>query len=364
MNDGETGGQQKEDGTGRKVTLLQVARMAGVSQATASMVLTGREGVSFARETVMAVLAAAERLDYKGSRHRLGRTSNSPTVLLVTPNVTNPYYSTVVQAVQQAAAAKSFNICLCISYRSLENELAALHFAQVTGVAGIVFAMLAHPAEILARCERKIPMVVIGDRMQTLDVDTVELNNYEAGSLIAHHMYDLGHRRLAYVSTTLDAANPIRVQRINGLKDTFAKLCPEGGVLVKSRDVSPQVELEKLQIEHAVGYELALSCLEDKDITAFVAVNDMVAYGVMDAVREAGFSIPGDYSVCGFDNIFPSRFAGVGLTTVEHYMHDKGRSAFEILYDKINGTASDRNITRVEYRHKLIVRGSTGPARR
>ena len=148
-------------------------------------------------------------------------------------------------------------------------------------------------------------MVVIGDRRQDLNVDTVELNNYDAGSLIARHMYDLGHQHLAYISTTLDQANPIRMQRLQGLRDTFAQLCPQGSVLVKSRDISPETELENLQIEHIVGLELTRKCLDDKKITAFVAVNDMVAYGVIDAVRGAGFTIPGDYSVCGFDNIFP-----------------------------------------------------------
>ena len=87
----------------------------------------------------------------------------------------------------------------------------------------------------------------------------------------------------------------------------------------------------------------------------------MVAYGVIDAVRGAGFSVPGDYSVCGFDNIFPSGFAGIALTTIEHYMCDKGRNALEILHNKITGAASHRNITRVEYSHKLIVRESTAP---
>lgn len=89
-----------------------------------------------------------------------------------------------------------------------------------------------------------------------------------------------------------------------------------------------------MQIEHLVGRELARKCLDDKKITAFVAVNDMATGLSMRCARE-GYSIPGDYSVCGFDNIFPSGFAGIDLTTVEHYMRDKGRNALEILHSKI-----------------------------
>ena len=346
----------------KKVTLAHVAQAAGVSQATVSMVLNGREGVSFADETVAAVFAAAERMGYRGARRAMGG-ANVPSVLVVAPNVTNPYYSTVIQAIQQEAALKGYASCIYTTYRSLESELAALRLARNMGMAGIIFAMLAHPEEVLEKADRKVPMVVIGDRRQDLNVDTVELNNYDAGSLIARHMHDLGHRHLAYISTTLDQANPIRMQRLQGLRDTFVQLCPQGSVLVKSRDISPETELENLQIEHIVGLELARKCLDDKKITAFVAVNDMVAYGVIDAVRAAGFSIPKDYSVCGFDNIFPSGFAGVALTTVEHYMRDKGRNALEILHNKISGAASERNITRVEYSHKLIMRASTAAPR-
>ena len=346
----------------KKVTLAHVAQAAGVSQATVSMILNGREGVSFADETMAAVFAAAEGLGYRVAR-RAAVGVGAPAVLVVVPNVTNPYYTTVIQAIQQAAAFKGYATSIYTTYRSLESELAALRLAHAMGVEGVIFTMLAHPEAVLEKADRKLPVVVIGDRRQDLNVDTVELNNYDAGSLVARHMHDLGHRHLAYISTTLDQANPIRTRRLQGLRDTFTHLCPEGSVLVKSRDISPETELENLQIEHIVGLELARKCLDDKKITGFVAVNDMVAYGVMDAVRGAGFSIPGDYSVCGFDNIFPSGFAGVALTTVEHCMRDKGRNALEILHNKISGAASHRNIIRVEYSHKLIARASTAAPR-
>lgn len=358
-----TGDKEKRSSGTKKVTLAHVAQAAGVSPATVSMVLNRRDGVSFSDETVAAVFAAAERLGYRSAGRAAGYTS-IPSVLIVAPNITNPYYSTVIQAVQQAASHRGYATCIHTTYRSLASELAALHLARSMGMSGIIFAMLAHPQEVLEKVDGKLPVVVIGDRRQNLNTDAVELDNYEAGSLVARHMHELGHRHLAYISTTLDRANPIRTQRLQGLRDTFSRLCPQGGILVKSRDIRPETELENLQIEYVIGQELAEKCLGEKKITAFVAMNDMLAYGVIDAVRGAGFSVPADYSVCGFDNIFPSGFAGVGLTTVEHYMRDKGRNALEILHERIKGVAFRRNITRVEYGHKLIVRGSTAAPRR
>lgn len=349
----------------KKVTLADVSRAAGVSQATASMILNRRDGVSFAEETVAAVFTAAEALQYKTASGRRSASGNPEreTILIVAPNVTNPYYSTLIQAIERSAAEKGCATCIRTTYRSLENELAAVRFAEDAGLSGIIFTLLAHPKDILTRINRKIPVVVIGDRQTDLNVDTVELNNFAAGGLIARHIYELGHRHIAYISTSLNYSNPIRLQRLKGLQDTFSALCPDGTVLVKSRNILPGTELGNLEIEHAVGYELARRCFSEKKITAFVAINDMVAYGVIDAVRDAGFSIPGDYSVCGFDNVFPSQFAAISLTTVEHYIKDKGHNAFDILYAKISGTSSGRNITRVEFKHKLIVRGSTAPPR-
>ncbi|SBW07746.1 Transcriptional regulator, LacI family [uncultured delta proteobacterium] len=350
----------------RKATLADVSRLAGVSPATASMVLNSREGVSFTETTVASVLAAADTLQYKTVARRKTAVSDQKrrTVLIVVPNVTNAYYTTVIQAIQQSAARENCDTAVYTTYRSLDNELAALAFAENAQLAGIIFTMLSHHEEIIPRVNRAIPVVVIGDRRADLNVDTVELNNYNAGSLLAQHMAELGHTHLAYISTSLDENNIIRTQRLKGLRETFLKLRPEGSILVKSRDISPKTELDNMEIEYAIGSELARECFPAKDITAFVAINDLVAYGVIDAVRHAGLSVPGDYSVCGFDNILPSKFSGVSLTTIEHYIKDTGHNAFDILYAKIKGTASSHNITRVEFKHKLIVRESTAPPRK
>lgn len=97
-----------------------------------------------------------------------------------------------------------------------------------------------------------------------------------------------------------------------------------------------------------------------------VAINDMVAYGVRDALLDARKKIPEDISLCGFDNIYPSGFHGVELTTVEHSIVERGRSSIRLLAEKLRGQpglAEDGNaVTRVEYQSCLVVRGSTGPA--
>ena len=121
---------------------------------------------------------------------------------------------------------------------------------------------------------------------------------------------------------------------------------------------SPHIGAETFK--HAAGVEL----LHVPYKGAAPAVNDMVAYGAMTAILQAGFSIPRDYSVCGFDNIFSSQFPQILLTTVEHFMREKGHNAMNILDERIrSGGVPAESITRVEYQPRLIVRKSTAKPR-
>lgn len=347
-----------------KVTLTDISMAAGVSRATASMILSGRTDVSFADDTIRKVREAAKALHYIPTvRKKNSPLVGSTTVLIICPNITNLYYASIVQAIQQAAAQKNFTTLITTTYRDAESEAAILQMAAGSDVAGVIFTMMPQATQLVESLNKTRPVVVIGDRNASLSVDTVELDNYSAGVLIAKHMISLEHQHIAYISTTLNESNSARIRRLEGIQHTYDQECPQGSVLVKSSDISAELELNDLAIEHRVGYELTMTCLPSKKITAFVAVNDMVAYGIISAICSSGYSVPNDYSVCGFDNLLPSQFPPLGLTSVEHYIVDKGHNAFEILHNKITGTSSDRNITRVEFKHHLIVRGSTAQAR-
>ena len=350
-------------------TLKQIAEMTGYSQASISMILNKRPDVSFSAETVRAVTAAAEQLGYAKSPSPSSRKplSGKRAVAVFCPNITNPYYAVLVQAIEQSALEQDFQILTLNTYRSPDIESRCLAAAQEAGVAGIIFAMLPQCPAALEKAALAIPTVLISDKGSPLKIDTVEMDNYRAGGLIARHLLELGHTRIAYVSTTLDPANSMRIRRLQGLEDTFREQCPGGEIIVRAKTVSPAEELQDLFIEHRVGFSLAKECLSEENVTAFVAVNDMVAYGVIDAIAEAGLRIPEDYSVCGFDNIFSSRLSPISLTTVDNYIFEKGHNAFGMLLGRIGGVKGKGEapevITRVEYPPRLIIRGSTGRAR-
>ena len=234
------------------------------------MILSGRTDVSFSADTVRKVRETAEALGYAPTAKKRPSLFDRKTVLIVCPNVLNPYYSTIVQAIQQAAADKDCDTLVYTTYRDAENEIRILNAVAGSDLAGVVFTMMPQSTELVERVNRLVPVVVIGDRNTSLNVDTVEMNNYSAGAIIAHYMIGLGHKHIAYISTTLNEANSARVRRLEGVRDTYRDECPEGSVIVRSREVTPKEERDNISIEHAVGFELTRKCLGERHITAFV----------------------------------------------------------------------------------------------
>ena len=270
--------------TKKRVTMEDVSQKAQVSLTTVSMILNKRADMSFAQETVQRVLDAARELGYKKPEFARTRPlTDSKTIVIVCPNITNAYYATIAQAIQRAAAKREYTGIILTTYRSAQREEDALEMAISLGVSGIIFTMMPQNAERIEEINRKIPIVVIGDRNTSLNVDTIELDNFKAGTLIGQHLLELGHRRMAFISTTLDAVNNIRRRRLAGLQEALEG---KGATLqVLSRDITPEEELDNLNIEYATGLALTEECLKRyPKCTALVAVNDSVAYGVLDAL--------------------------------------------------------------------------------
>lgn len=343
------------------MTLADVSRKTGFSRATVSMILSRRPDVSFAEETVRLVRAAAEELGYAARRRRAALFARR-TIMVVCPFIRNYYYSTVVQALQSEAAGMECNVLVYTTYGNAAEEARLLRVMAESDVGGVVFAMMPQSVPLARRIARLLPMVVIADSAGESCADFVELHNHEAGSLVARHLAGLGHRSIVCISTPLSAAMPVRVKRFEGLRDAWAELCPSGKVSLYTSYASQAQTRDNILLERQLGRKITAAVLEKgpEAFTAIVAVNDMLAYGALDALAEAGFSVPGDYSVCGCDNDFPSDLAGVNLTSVEHFMAQNAREAFRLLYRKMAGESeATEAAARRQIRPELVARAST-----
>ena len=317
----------------KKVTLKDVAALTGVTTASVSMILNGKDLNRFTPETVTRVIAAAQTLGYvsPSARHEQKQ------IAILSPSVNNPYHTTIIMGIERAALASGYLTGIYNTYWNPQTELTLLRQLEKRRVAGIIYVMNPLQAEKAREIDRHTPVVAVGDIVNDIGIDTVDVNNFRAAEIVAEHLIQLGHKHIAYLTTSLNDHHIARVRRCEGLQDTFRRLCPEGSVTV--------------------------FCPE---ITGIVAINDMVGFGVLDGLIEAGKRVPEDYSLCGFDNVFPSGFQRMQLTTVDHGTIYHGARAFHLLKDRMETVgphSAAYPITRVEYRSKLVERGSTGKPR-
>lgn len=109
---------------------------------------------------------------------------------------------------------------------------------------------------------------------------------------------------------------------------------------------SLEAEITTPDLEYRSGMELAYKCLRNDKITGIVAINDMVAFGVLDALQREGYRVPEDFSLCGFDNVTTSGYQRIQLTTVDNNTFSHGKSAFNLLLERIEGGSTAARISR------------------
>lgn len=342
----------------KKVTLKDIAERTGVTTASVSMILNGKNLSRFTPDLVSRVLGTARELHYAPPSSK----SKQQQIAIISPSVNNPYHTTIIMGIEQAALANGYLTTIYNTYWNPNTELAILQQAESKRFAGIIYVMNPLQMEKAMEINRHTPIVAVGDIVSNLGIDMVDINNFNAGRIVAEHLIGLGHRHIAYLTTSLNDHHIARVRRCEGLQETYRQLCPEGSVTVYCKDNQYEQEIQSPDIELDSGRLLAYECIKNPKITAIVAINDMVGYGVLNGLLEKGFRVPEDYSLCGFDNIFPSGFQRMQITTVDHSTVHHGTRAFHLLKEKMEDSGKQSfvyPITRVEYQSQLILREST-----
>jgi DNA-binding LacI/PurR family transcriptional regulator len=199
--------------------------------------------------------------------------------------------------------------------------------------------------------EQKIPIVVI-DRLPYIeykkpDFDYVTADNFRGGYLIANHLIELGHKRIAYIGGPASSSGQ---QRINGCRKAFEEngieFDPKLIVKIETQDVWNH-------IDEMVKHLLALN----KPPTAIFAECDFIAKDILTNLQDLGLKIPDDIALAGFDNMDFASYLSVPLTSVSQSFYDMGKVATEILLDKIEGRTKE--IKEIILPVELIVRQST-----
>lgn len=347
----------------KKTTMRDIAKAANVSQSTVSMVLNGK-AASFPAATIERVLKTASAMNYTLPQNPI--TFAGSTVLVITVQLTNPYYAAMQQGIDRAAFPHSINVITGCSYHDPALEASFLQMAVANNLLGVIFLYPPDNMEAFQNARTQIPIVTVCDRASEIPGDIVELNNFEAGILTARHLMNLGHTKIAVLSHASDRITTSRATRVAGILSEIRRELPEEQLLILSGNNAQARYLKDNSLHYHVGYSLAQNQkLYQNDITGLICVNDMLAFGVMDALAEKGYRIPEDFSVVGSDNLLFSGMSRVSLTTVELHPDLVAETALATLLNRLQMRSSLATTSfQTKCQPTLIPRGSTGPARK
>jgi len=328
-------------------TIRDVAALASVSVGTVSNMLNK---TSYVHPTTAArILNAVEALKYRpNALARSLRRHRTRTIGLILPNTVNPYFAEAAWHIQLAAASAGLGTMLCNSSDNPENEKASIELLLEQRVDGIILASATrNPQYANHVLAAGVPLVLFARRVPGVAADVLVTDGYTAGGLVADHFAQLGHRQVAYVGREL-TISPSR-DRFNGYRDRLGQL----GILLDDR------HLLVTEPSGQGGYRAARDLLRHcPEVTAIYAFIDVVAIGVVRALKDLGKDIPGSVSVVGSDDIALAELLVPRLTTIRHSLAEVGQVAVEMIEGRLANKklAPRTHLLPVE----IIVRESTG----
>ncbi|MFC5745228.1 LacI family DNA-binding transcriptional regulator [Actinomadura rugatobispora] len=311
------------DGAGRRVTAVDVARLAQVSTATVSLVVNGKARGRVSPATRERVLAAVDELGYRVDPvARELATGRRHSVALVVPDIANPYFSQLTKGVADRLGC-GYRLCLIIA----DPSRAGLDRIVTERVDGMLAE--APAVDVIRELDGRTPLVVLDRPAPGTDHPYVGFALADGATELADHLLDLGHTRIGYLDA--DIGTPTFEFRRARMDERLHAAVGHGftGPLVRSRtDIDAAAE----------AFTAAWDDWRAAGVTAVVCAADVHAYGVLRAAARLGVHVPGDLSVASFDDLPFSALTDPPLTTVRLSAGDLGFHAAELLLTLMQGT--------------------------
>ncbi|WP_244210881.1 LacI family DNA-binding transcriptional regulator [Amycolatopsis kentuckyensis] len=335
----------------RRVTIVDVARHAGVSTTAVSKVLRNAYGASPAMRT--KVQRAIEELGYRPYAAARGLRGQTYTIGVMLPDIRNPFFPEILDGLTDTLRDTDYHVLLGPSCDNETDETQLTDAMVDRGMDGLVLIAPVMSKARLERLAQTVPTVVVGRHTRSAHYDTVTDDDTVGAALVVDHLADLGHRhivhiehhetdraRLAEMPNAVRAEGYRRAMHARGLAADIVSTSytQEGGYL---------------------GAQQILARPERP--TAIFAGADIVAMGVLTALSEAGLSVPEDISLAGYDNTTVAALGPISLTSVDQAGHHIGTDAARLLLERI----ADRNrpATQIKLSPKLVPRRTTAPPR-
>lgn len=332
------------------VTISDVAKAAGVHQATVSRALNPATQSQVSQETIRRVKAVAKSLGYVPNVMARGlRTKLSMTIGVVIPDLTNPIFPPIVRGIENFLAPRGYTALLANTDGRDSLESSALNSLMERQVEGFIITTGLHDHPLLEELwERKIPAVMANRGSGNTPYPLVTGNDASGIAAAVAHLKELGHTHILHLAGP-DSFSTSKIRH-----DAMVKLCAEEGLHLT---VCPASALTCEAGEKAMDDLLAGT----NGFTAIQASNDLLALGALRSMRRHGLRCPDDISVIGFNDMPFAEDFNPALTTVRVPLEEIGTESARLLFENIS--SGKQNPIIVTLPVSLIVRGSTGPAR-
>jgi LacI family transcriptional regulator len=342
------------------ITIRQFAKEIGLSPATISLALNSSSSArNIPEKTRNRVRVEAKRLGYTPNpfaRSLFSRRSGSVAILL--SDVTDPYCTTVLKGISNSLHSSDYlPVLLDIenSHAKFKDDLQKMVDRRIEGIIGVANTALLETELLTTIKKHKIPIVLIGRDMEGTNISSVSIENGQGAYLAMKHLYDLGHREIAFIKGPKDIVDS--AQRWKGI----VKFASEAGLSIDRRLVMP---MKVPGTSYEAGFIAARKLLRSKrEFTALFAFDDVTAFGAIRAFTEVGKNVPVDCSVVGFDDVTTATFYNPPLTTIRQPMAALGSSAVEIFLELVDAFFEKRPAPPVHCKIEptLVIRASTAP---
>lgn len=329
-------------------TIMDVAREAGLSVATVSRVINNKGTVK--PETIQKVQETIERLGYQPNiLGRNLRCGDSRVIVLMVPNVSNPFYAPIIQGAENTLREAGYSIMICTtSMDRVQRRLYTSMMQNRRADAAIVMDVSVDDKDIEEFAEH-YPLIQCCEYCKSETISHVSVDNFNAARDAVHRLAELGHTRIGYIGVeNYFISTELRYKGyLQGLEET------------NIRRNKKYVGLGSRDYGFAKGVEIAGHLLDQPNRpTAMFCISDVLALGACRAARERGLRIPEDLSVVGFDDVEYASMYYPRLSTIRQPCYGIGVEAARLLLRRLDG---DTEAHAVFLPHEWVPRDSTAP---
>jgi len=330
-------------------TISDVAKEANVSVATVSRVLNNKDTVK--KETQDRVFEAIEKLNFQPNLlARNFRRSESRVILIITPNITNPYYAHILTGIGETASLLGYSALIFNTGGSLDKEKEGMEMLRKRRADGAILLASSIESPHLLEYSGMYPMVQCSEYDRESDLPRVNIDNYKAAKEVMEYLIGLGHKKIAtissknnYVSTAQRLEAYLKTMEGHGLN------VPKSYIAYADSDYS-----------FKSGKKAALKLLSlGNRPTAIFCISDTLALGSISAAMEMGIIIPEDLTVTGFDDVDDTTMFHPYITTIQQPCYKLGVSSMKLLYDQM--MKKEKKNSKITLRHQFVIRESSAP---